>query len=110
MRDQLRAILSIYIVLMSIYLVFGKSQIDAWSALYFLNMAFLTIGVMLAIRGYVETVLVDIVIGLSGVYSIYNVIVLINRDFANKINTCFWGCLVLVVIIISVLIWKTREK
>jgi NADH:ubiquinone oxidoreductase subunit 6 (subunit J) len=110
MRKQLAIILTIYIVLLSSYLVLGKSTNVWWGVLYFINNAFLIAGVLLTIRGLFETILINIVIGLSGVYAIYNVIVLIDNNFAEKINTCYWVCLIIVVVMVALLIrYKLKE-
>ena len=89
-------ILSIYIVIETAYLILGKSSIWWWNCLYFMNNAFLTIGVLSTIRGNFDAILIDISMFLAGVNGAYNIITAIDEKFANKVNTCFWVCLIIV--------------
>jgi len=109
---RLRAIilLSIYIVFEAIYYLFGDASNNIWSVSYFLNQSILIIGVLSLMRGYFDTLLIDMVVGLNVVKLGYNIIFAINENLAKKINSFWLLGLLIVVIIVSLLINKCRKK
>jgi uncharacterized membrane protein len=103
-------LLAVFIYLDTIYLLFGDGSVKMWRVFYYLNQAFLIIGTLSILRGYFDTFLVDIVIGLSFLRVVFNFIFAIDEKFAEKINTCYWAGLLIVVVIISLLINKWLRK
>lgn len=110
MRLQLYILLSVFIVFEAIYYLFGNASSNIWSIAYFFNQSVFIIGVLSIIRGYFDTILIDIIIGLNVVKLGYNVIHAISEDFASKINTCWLLGLLIIVVIISLLINKCVRK
>lgn len=88
----------------------GDSLIKWWNILYFVNDAVLITGILLILRGYFDTPLIDSSILLSNINTLFNIIVAIDEKFAEKVNSCFWVCLVIVVFLTSFIIFKCRKK
>lgn len=87
MRLKAIILLFIYIVFEAIYYLFGDASNNIWSVSYFLNQSILIIGVLSLMRGYFDTLLIDIVIGLNIVKLGYNIIHAISESFDRKINS-----------------------
>ena len=67
-------------------------------------------GVLFTMRGYFDTFLIDIIIGLYGLRVLYNLVFAIDRNFAGKINTFYWIGVFVAIVILSLTIYKCRKK
>lgn len=81
-----------------------------WRVFYYLNQASLIAGVLFTMRGYFDTFLIDIIIGLYGLRVLYNLILAIDRDFAEKINNFVWVGIFIAIVILSLTIYKCSRK
>jgi hypothetical protein len=109
MRVRAAILLSVYIIVEVMYLILGDSSKTGWNVAYFFNQSILIIGILSILRGYFDTVFIDIAIGLNIVKLTYNLVFAIDKEFAARLNTCFWIGLLIVAILTLVLINKWRK-
>lgn len=102
--------MSIYVVIESIWLLFGDTSNEYHCFLYFVNQSFIICGVLLLLRGWINDLLISAVIGLNVVKVGFNAIVLINPSFAESVNQAFYVAFVIVLSLLCYLIINTIEK
>jgi hypothetical protein len=109
MRRAAIILLSTYVLIESAYLLIGNDD-PLWSVAYYLNQSFLIIGILLMLKKWISTVLIGLVIGLNVLKIGYNVLILLNKDIAERVNVSFYFALIIVVSIVCCILLTIKMK
>jgi hypothetical protein len=110
MKKTAAILLSIYIIIQSIYFMVGDTESNVWSCLFYLNQNFIIFSVLWMLRGYFNDILISIVMSLNITEGAFNVIYLIDKTFAEKINNSHYIAFVIVMTVIIMLLIKLSEN
>jgi len=116
MKIWINILLSIFIIievccmiLRDILIVKVGIPVNVLYVLYYFNQSILIIGLLIYLKGYLNNILLNIIICLSIVKVLYNVVYLYDKNLADKVNNCYYfGFVITISIVLSIICRKRR--
>lgn len=103
-------IMSLFIIVEVITMLFGDASMKIWSVVYFCNQSILIIGLLMYLREYLNNILINIIISLSIVKITYNCLLLLSEKWSSWVNDCYYVGLIIAVSILLTLIFYVYDK
>lgn len=104
MKKTAAILLTIYIIVQSIYSVWGIDKNEYWNCVFYLNQNYLIISILWLLKGFFNDILINIIIAWQAAEAVYNLIRMININAADLINNSPNICKIIVATIVFVLI------
>jgi hypothetical protein len=104
MKKTAAILLTIYIIIQSIYSVWGIDKNEYWNCVFYLNQNYLIISILWLLKGFFNDILINIIIAWQAAEAVYNLIRMININAADLINNSPNICKIIVATIVFVLI------
>lgn len=105
MKKTAAILLSIYIIIQSMYFILGIDNNIYWNCLYYFNQNFIICSVLWLLRGFFNDILISIAVSINVIEMLYNMVYVIDSGIAEKINNShyFWTFVVMTIIFVLIL-------